>query len=63
MTPRQVVFALPSNKTVGEALDENGNWPYSRIPLYGENKETWVGVILRQGISIITWQTAIVMFP
>ncbi len=48
MTPRQVVFALPSNKTVGEALDENGNWPYSRIPLYGENKETWVGVILRR---------------
>jgi CBS domain containing-hemolysin-like protein len=48
MTPRQVVFTLPANKTIGEAIDENGNWPYSRIPLYGENKETWVGVILRR---------------
>ncbi len=35
-------------KTGQTALDENGNWPYSRIPLYGENKETWVGVILRR---------------
>ena len=48
MTPRQVVFSLPADKTIGETLDERGNWPFSRVPLYGEKKDSWIGVVLRR---------------
>lgn len=48
MTPRQVVFSLPADKTIGETLDERGNWPFSRIPIYGEKKDSWIGVVLRR---------------
>lgn len=48
MTPRQVVFSLDANKTLGESLDERGNWPFSRIPLYEKNKDNWIGTILRR---------------
>ena len=48
MTPRQVVFSLPADKTIGETLDERGNWPFSRIPLYGDNKDRWIGIVLRR---------------
>ena len=48
MTPRQVVFSLPADKSIGETLDERGNWPFSRIPLYDKNKDNWIGVILRR---------------
>lgn len=48
MTPRQVVFSLPADKSIGETLDERGNWPFSRIPLYENNKDNWIGIILRR---------------
>lgn len=48
MTPRQVVFSLDADKTLGETLDERGNWPFSRVPLYEKNKDNWIGVILRR---------------
>ena len=48
MTPRQVVFTLPADKTIGETIDELGNWPFSRIPLYAENKDHWIGIVLRR---------------
>ena len=48
MTPRQVVFSLPADKTIGETIDELGNWPFSRIPLYAENKDAWIGIVLRR---------------
>ncbi len=48
MTPRQVVFSLPADKSIGETLDERGNWPFSRIPLYEKNKDNWIGIILRR---------------
>ena len=48
MTPRHVVFSLPADKTIGETLDERGNWPFSRIPLYGKNKDEWIGIVLRR---------------
>ncbi|MCQ2101656.1 MAG: hemolysin family protein [Fibrobacter sp.] len=48
MTPRQVVFSLDADKTLGESLDERGNWPFSRIPLYEKNKDNWIGTILRR---------------
>jgi CBS domain containing-hemolysin-like protein len=48
MTPRHVVFSLPADKTIGETLDERGNWPFSRIPLHGEKKDEWIGIVLRR---------------
>ena len=48
MTPRHVVFSLPADKTIGETLDERGNWPFSRIPLYGDKKDEWIGIVLRR---------------
>lgn len=49
MTPRQVVFALPSDSTVEKELEKNPNWPFSRIPVYSpDDKEKWVGLILRR---------------
>lgn len=48
MTPRQVVFTLPADKTLGETLDERGNWPFSRVPLHGEKKDSWIGIVLRR---------------
>ncbi len=48
MTPRQVVFTLDAEKTIGETLDERGNWPFSRVPLYDKNKDNWIGIVLRR---------------
>jgi len=48
ITPRHVVFSLPADKTIGETLDERGNWPFSRIPLHGEKKDDWIGIVLRR---------------
>ena len=48
MTPRQVVFSLPADCTIGESLDERGNWPFSRIPLHAEKKDDWIGIVLRR---------------
>ena len=48
MTPRQVVFSLDADKTIGETLDERGNWPFSRVPLHGAKKDDWVGIVLRR---------------
>ena len=48
MTPRQVVFSLPADSSIGQSLDERGNWPFSRIPLYANKKDDWIGIILRR---------------
>ena len=48
MTPRQVVFSLPADKTIGDTLNERGNWPFSRVPLYAEKKDDWVGSVRRR---------------
>lgn len=51
MTPRQVVFALPEDSTIGRELEKNPNWPFSRIPVYAaEDREKWVGIILRRDV-------------
>lgn len=50
MTPRQVVFTLPADRTVHEILSENANWPFSRVPVYSSNKDQWIGVVLRREV-------------
>jgi CBS domain containing-hemolysin-like protein len=39
MTPRTVVFALQQDQTIDEALAEHPDPPFSRIPIYGENRD------------------------
>lgn len=51
MTPRMVVFSLPAEMTVAEALEGTKTWPHTRIPVYeGEDAEDVVGVVYRRQV-------------
>ena len=50
MTPRTVVFALPETATVESARSESGTWAHSRIPVYADEFEDIVGIVLRRDI-------------
>ncbi len=50
MTPRTVVFALAETATVEAARQESGTWAHSRIPVYSEEFEDIVGIVLRRDI-------------
>ena len=48
MVPRLDMFTMDSALTVREAIQKIENVPYSRIPVYSENLDNIVGVILRK---------------
>ena len=48
MTPRTVVFALSAELTVEQAQKEAGVWPYSRVPVYENEFEDVIGVVMRR---------------
>ena len=50
MTPRIMIFSLPENMTVAEAYAMPAIWNYSRIPIYGDDNEDIVGIVLRRRI-------------
>lgn len=50
MTPRQVVFSLPAEQTIEASISARGNWPFSRVPVYGSHKDQWIGIVLRRDI-------------
>ena len=50
MTPRTVVFALNEGATVESARKESGTWSHSRIPVYADDFEDIVGIVLRRDI-------------
>jgi len=50
MTPRTVVFSLPSDTTVAEAREQQPDWPYSRIPVWDDDPEDIVGVVYRRQV-------------
>jgi len=51
MTPRPVVFKLPSDMTLRAVSDTVKEWTYSRIPVYAaDDPETWEGVVLSRDI-------------
>ncbi|MEG1609727.1 MAG: hemolysin family protein [Bilophila sp.] len=54
MTPRTMVFSLQEDTTVGEAYSHPQIWNYSRIPVYGEDNEDIVGIVLRKEIGRYT---------
>lgn len=47
MTPRVKLFALPADSVLKDIMDVLLNSPYSRIPVYKEDKDKIVGVILK----------------
>ena len=50
MTPRVVVFALPESMTVGEFMDEHGQTPFSRIPIYEKDLDDLKGFVLKDDV-------------
>jgi len=47
MTPRTVVFALQQDQTIDAALAEHPNPTFSRIPIFGENRDDVQAFVLK----------------
>jgi CBS domain containing-hemolysin-like protein len=47
LTPRTVVCALEKSLSVGEALAELSDVPFTRLPVYESNLDTIIGLALR----------------
>ncbi len=50
MTPRSVVFALPAETKVKEAIDDDRMYIHSRIPVFGETLDDVIGIVFNQKI-------------
>ncbi len=56
MTPRVVVFALPETTTVQQYIDRHNSSPFSRIPIYSENRDDIQGFVLKHDILLAAAQ-------
>ena len=52
MTPRTVVFSLQQDLTLEEVLENHPDIPFSRIPIYGENRDDVTGFVLKVDILL-----------
>ena len=52
MTPRTVLFAIPETRTVGEVMQEHEHLRFSRIPLYGKNRDDITGYVLKDDLLL-----------
>jgi CBS domain containing-hemolysin-like protein len=52
MTPRTVLFHFQQDKTVGEVLAAHPHIRFSRIPIYGANRDDMVGYILKDDLLL-----------
>ncbi len=52
MTPRTVVFSLQQDLTLEEVLENHPEIPFSRIPIYGENRDDVTGFVLKVEILL-----------
>ena len=50
MTPRPVVVSLDLKLNLAEVGQEAGGWRHSRIPLYGDDRDDIVGVVLQRDV-------------
>ncbi len=51
MTPRTVIFSLPSHLTVSEVREIKTTWPNSRIPVYeDDDPEDIIGLVYRRDV-------------
>jgi CBS domain containing-hemolysin-like protein len=46
LTPRSVMFAVDKNQKIADILEDQRTFRYSRVPVYDENVDNVVGVIL-----------------
>ncbi|ANM30994.1 hypothetical protein ABI59_17565 [Acidobacteria bacterium Mor1] len=52
MTPRTVVFMAQESTTVAEYLEAHTDVPFSRIPIYGRDRDDVTGFVLRNDILL-----------
>jgi CBS domain containing-hemolysin-like protein len=52
MTPRTVITALDEGLTIAEASETIGTSPFSRFPVYGENRDDMTGLVLKDDILL-----------
>jgi CBS domain containing-hemolysin-like protein len=52
MTPRTVVLASPEERTVEEFFEKRPNPRFSRIPVYGENRDDITGYVLKHDLLL-----------
>jgi CBS domain containing-hemolysin-like protein len=52
MTPRVVVFALTEDTTVQQYLDRHNGSPFSRIPIYRDNRDNITGFVLKNDLLL-----------
>ncbi len=52
MTPRTVVEALAENQTVSEVVETHDDFRFSRIPVFGENRDDITGYVLKDEILL-----------
>ena len=52
MTPRTVVKAIPGDRTVGDTLEDSGDTPFSRLPVYGTDLDDVHGFILKDDLLL-----------
>lgn len=52
MTPRTVVFALQQDMTLDQVMEQHPEMPFSRIPIYAENRDDVTGFVLKTDILL-----------
>ncbi|MFP4310129.1 MAG: hemolysin family protein [Desulfococcaceae bacterium] len=52
MTPRPVIEALQEGMTVGQASEQTAEIPFSRLPIFGENRDDITGFVLKDDILL-----------
>lgn len=52
MTPRAVMFMADKARTVADFLAEHAESPFTRIPIYGDNRDDVVGYVLKQDLYV-----------
>ena len=52
MTPSTVVFALQQDMTAHEVLEKHQQIHFSRIPIYGENRDNITGFVLKSDLLL-----------
>ena len=52
MTPRTVVFALQEDLTVHQVMEAHAELGFSRIPIYGEDRDEVTGFVLKTDLLL-----------
>lgn len=52
MTPRPVIFMAPQSMTIDAFFEKHPTNPFSRIPVYGENRDDVTGYVLKNDLFV-----------